>query len=152
MVGVEFQGEVEFYRQLRKIPDAAKDLTPVWPDVVKVLQEEEAAAFASEGATTRRGKWKSLSPAYAARKAKKTPGKTILMATGRLQASVTAKTEDSVIEETPTSLTFGTTVKYAKFHQRGTRRMPQREFLSLTDRGINRITRRIRKHLVANAD
>ena len=93
------------------------------------------AGFESEGEPV--GGWAALSPAYAAWKMRKFPGRKILELTGRLKRSLTLEGgglgPDGIYEEGPTSLTVGTSVPYARFHQMGTPKMPQRRFLWLSN-------------------
>jgi len=59
----------------------------------------------------------------------------ILQDTGALRTSVTAKGARGNIDlKTPTSLTWGTNLHYAKFHQDGTKHIPKREFLGIGEK------------------
>jgi phage gpG-like protein len=54
----------------------------------------------------------------------------MLKASGALEASTTSESgPDSIFEITPNSLTIGTGLPYAAFHQFGTSKMPMRKFL-----------------------
>lgn len=89
--------------------------------------------FAAEGAFEERGKWAALSPAYAKWKARHFPGRKILELNGRLKNSLIMKGgPDNVLEITPDTLTVGTRVPYAIYHQTGTPKMPQRKIIELT--------------------
>lgn len=113
----------------------ARDFRPFWRTVVApwffgLVQEQ----FASEGKAV--GGWAPLSPRYAAWKATRYPGKTILRRTDRLMRSLTwtgatLATPEGIAVMGPTDATFGTSVPYARFHQRGTRTMRQRRILYL---------------------
>lgn len=113
----------------------ARDFRPFWRTVVAPwffgrIQEQ----FASEGTAV--GGWAPLSPRYAAWKAKRYPGKTILRRTDRLMKSLTwtgaaLATPEGIAIMTPDSATFGSSVFYGRFHQRGTRTMRQRRILYL---------------------
>lgn len=122
----------------------ARDFRPFWRTLVApwffgLVQEQ----FASEGAAV--GGWAQLSPRYAAWKAKRYPGKTILRRTDRLMTSLTwtgasLATSEGIAIMTPDSATFGTSVFYGRFHQRGTRKMRQRRILYLPTSPDPRVT------------
>lgn len=113
----------------------ARDFRPFWRTMVApwffgLMQEQ----FATEGAGV--GGWVPLSPRYAAWKAKRFPGKTILRRTDRLMKSLTwtgasLATPEGIAVMTPTAAVFGTSVPYGRFHQRGTKKMRQRRILYL---------------------
>lgn len=122
------------------------DLRPVWPEVELQFYRAELAQFNSEGA---RGgqRWQALSPKYAKRKAKIAPGKPILVLTGRLKRSLTAiGGADAVRIAEPLSLTLGTKTPYAEFHQRGTKKMPQRKPINLTRDDYGKFISRIYRY------
>ena len=113
----------------------ARDFRPFWrtkvaPWFFGLMQEQ----FATEGAGV--GGWVPLSPRYAAWKAKRYPGKTILRRTDRLMKSLTwtgaqLATPAGIALMTQDGATFGSSVHYGRFHQRGTRTMRQRRILYL---------------------
>lgn len=76
------------------------------------------------------GSWSPLAPStLRAKAAKGTISKGILRDTDRLFNSIAqlrGQTADTIFEVDHFSLRYGTTVPYARFHQDGTRRMPQR--------------------------
>ncbi len=96
--------------------------------------ESMANVFSAEGAFEERSRWQELSPAYAKWKARHFPGRKILERTGRMKRSLTTKGgPDNVLEITPKSLSVGTRVPYAMYHQKGTSRMPMRKIIELTN-------------------
>lgn len=63
-----------------------------------------------------------------------------LHATGRLFRGVgTFGGPDSIYREERDGVTVGTSVPYARFHQTGTRRMPQRKIYDLTEKDVREI-------------
>jgi len=76
--------------------------------------------------------WKPLNPFYEEQKAKKYPGKTILIRRGDLFRSLVATTGASVAQIQPTKLIYGTAIPYAVFHQFGTKFMPARKMLGIS--------------------
>lgn len=88
--------------------------------------EEMRREFITEGASTG-DSWADLSPAYAQWKAVHYPAQGILVRTGDLKASVIDRTDPKAIyRASQNELVIGTEIGYAKFHQYGTRHMPQR--------------------------
>jgi phage gpG-like protein len=105
----------------------ASDVSPAFRAFRPVWWENERLIFTAQGIPG----WPSLSPAYAQRKAKIAPGKSMLRLTDRLYQSLTSQTGDSVYTVEPRSLLMGTTVPYSGFHTSGTRRMPARRHVHL---------------------
>ncbi len=74
-----------------------------------------------------------MTPAYAARKRREGYGSRILTRTGHLRISLTnSRHPDFVYRPQKLSVEIGTRVPYAQYHQRGTRKMPKREPIRLT--------------------
>lgn len=83
--------------------------------------------FDQEGAYTN-ATWQALSEPYGTWKQKHYPGKKILQLTGRLMESMTNR-PFGVDVITKSSMTIGTDVPYAQYHQLGTPLMPQRSII-----------------------
>lgn len=142
---VEIDGRERTTRAFQTVNETIRDFRPAWPEIHMYFLRASVEHFESQG--SRGGaRWQPLSSGYAKWKTKKYPGKPILSATERLKRSFTLagqKGGDQVYEETPLSLTMGTAVPYAIFHQRGTKRMPARPILQPTQRDIDRIVSRL---------
>jgi phage gpG-like protein len=52
-----------------------------------------------------------------------------MVRTGKLLASLSGIGPDATFSVTPKSMTLGTKVEYAKFHQYGTTKMPKRKII-----------------------
>ncbi|QIN94340.1 hypothetical protein SEA_ABBA_11 [Arthrobacter phage Abba] len=91
---------------------------------VKVVNKR---AFDQQG-TPETGAWAPLSPPYARWKAKRRPGRPILVFDGDLRESMTVPGK-GVFEVTGTQFVVGTAIDYAKYHQQGTPLMPARRLL-----------------------
>lgn len=131
--------------RLRQVRERTADISPalnVWVDDVA---EEVALNFASEGERFGHA-WAALSPKYAAWKAMHYPGKTILRREDRLYESLTVRPM-AVERITKDSATVGTNVPYAKYHQRGTSKMPSRPFLELTAELQRSLNNHVRDHI-----
>lgn len=105
------------------------------PDFEAIQQEQ----FDSEGARGEAGQWQPLSPAYAAWKAARFPGKPILQGTGRLRDSYVQRAHGEAYRRiTPTSLERGSNVPHAGFHATGTSRMPARPPIGVRETDVQR--------------
>lgn len=89
--------------------------------------------FISQTGPMNESKWSSLSPNYAKWKAKKYPGKSMLIAKGTLFKSLTQPGSDGNVQILePRKFNYGTFVPYASVHQSGYKTIPQRQFLGVT--------------------
>lgn len=90
--------------------------------------------FDSEGGHASGG-WAKLADSTIAEKARKGLRPEILQATGRLKESLTSKFDADNIErmEGVDAMAFGSSVPYATFHQTGTKKMPRRRPVALTE-------------------
>jgi phage gpG-like protein len=128
----EVDGEVQLARALSRFGENVKDLRPAFNQISSLFYNIEKKQFTSEGSYGSGG-WKALSPKYAEWKARNYPGKPILQRSGRMMSSLTGQTGDTVREMGPLWLRLGTSVYYAFFHQRGTKYMPKRKPIELTE-------------------
>ena len=105
------------------------DLRPYWGQAAGVFFKHAQQTFDTQGF----GSWRPLSPRYAAWKRQHYPSTLILERTGDLRRSLVSRsTPNSIYREAPLSLELGTTVRYARYHQTGTSRMPARPPLIVT--------------------
>jgi len=104
----------------------AQLFTPVLLKAKKEIQLANASNFATNGLPV--GGWSPLNPQYAAWKMARFPGAPPMVQTGKLFSSL-AGANTSVETMTNTSISIGTTVEYAKFHQYGTTKMPKRKIV-----------------------
>ena len=74
------------------------------------------------------GKWAPLSPLYGRWKARVRPGQPLMVFDGDLREDMTVPNK-GVYYITPTSMTVGSDLHYAKYHQKGTPMMPARPLL-----------------------
>lgn len=70
-----------------------------------------------------------------------------MRASDRLFQSLTDQTADSVVEIEAQEMTFGTEVPYARYHQRGEGRNPQRKILVVTEEDRRQLKKIVRAHL-----
>ena len=133
-------GVDETLKGLTSVLGNVQDLTPFWRDVwapryFAVVQDLFNTSGSARGAMGRftSGPWARWSPKYAVWRKQNAPGGSILTLSGRLRESLrwsgAGLGPEGYFEATPTSVEFGTTVPYARFHQYGTSKMPARPFL-----------------------
>lgn len=130
--------------RLLDVKRRALDLSQPFQAFIPYWMEQERQVFAAQGLPQT---WPALSPAYAAWKAKRYPGKTILRRSDRLYQSLTTFGADTIAEGRPRSLRFGTRVPYWQFHETGTRRMPARPVMVLLPATWERLNRMVMEHL-----
>jgi len=91
--------------------------------------------FEKQGARRGHEPWKPLSPMYATYKREQGQPARTMIATGHLQAS------PKILRETANSLSWGTDIPYAQYHQRPPKegRPPQRELIFITNEDIGEL-------------
>jgi len=138
-VHFEVQGDEELVRAFSLMASRVDDWRPFWPDIAAVFYVGEGARFDSQGF----GSWPQLSDGYRKWKMKHYPGEKILSLTGDLRRSLTNRfSPDTVYEDSPRELILGTIIHYAKYHQYGTRRMPPRPPIDITQEQVNEMAQR----------
>ena len=128
MAALTFRGEgfKAFGLVLERYQQRLDDLSPVWEQLADRFIKLQAQNFASQGATMSGG-WSPLSPQYARQKARSHPGAPILVRDGDLRDSLAGTL--GIREHNRHSMTVGTAVPYATYHQNGTPRMPARRLI-----------------------
>lgn len=101
------------------------DFAPVLEWAKVTLTAAWRSNFASNGLLV--GGWAPLDPEYFAWKTVRFPGAPTLVQTGRLFRSV--GTDNAVMSVRKNEAVIGTNLRYAKFHQYGTTKMPKREII-----------------------
>ena len=151
-VSIEVQGEEKLKVALTNMADAIDDLRPYWNEVQQEFYRIEKEAFALQGASGQSGRWAALSPRYAVVKFKRWGAVPILTASGALRDSLTSETSGSIVRKEKDALTVGTSIPYGQYHQSGTRKMPARPPISLTENQTAQLLRKLTKQLkeVAN--
>jgi phage gpG-like protein len=130
MFTITVEGSDRFQDAFIQLGGKVEDLTWLWPEMAGVFYQRELKLFTNEG----EGEWLPLTPRYATWKAKHYPGEPLLSVTGRLRRSLVSRdTPESVYEADARSLTVGTIVPYAVYHQAGTSRMVRRPPIIIDD-------------------
>lgn len=123
-LNVDISGEVETLRRLAGLNEI--DFVPFFEQAFDDFQFDMDDVFYEEGPG-----WEPLSPAYAEWKSRVAPGETILRLSSRLYQSLAQESSDSIRDIQDTRARFGTRVPYARFHHRGTSKMPRRHFMKI---------------------
>jgi len=144
---IEVAGDVQLARSLSRFGDGIKDFRPVWEQIVKSFWDIERKQFESEGGYGSGG-WLPLSPSYAAWKEENYPGKPILQRSGALFESLTGQASGTIKQISDKSLTIGTDVFYAIFHQKGSKARPP---IDLTEQDKTAFMKLIQKYVVKQA-
>lgn len=147
-ITVEIQGEKVLDRALSRFGEQLRDLRQLWPAVVTELRAITREQFAGQGIGAT-GQWAKLSPAYKRWKEKNYPGRPILVRTEALKDSLLKNNKNTVYRPLPQSLEFGTKIKYAAYHQRGSGKLKRRPIFDLNEQQKTRIIKAIQKRLVS---
>ena len=133
-ISIETVGAERFVRGFNRYVEEIQDFTEIFELLYLDFLEIETRNFSAEGTPA---KWVALSPNYAKWKAKHAPGRPLLVLSGAMRASLTSRTGSSDqirdINGRAKTARFGTADRKAKWHQSGTRRMPARPVVQLTD-------------------
>jgi len=144
------QGEIELDRMLTRLISISGDFSATLEEAGQEFRDIEKARFQAEGYG-----WAPLSPAYARRKEREYPGKTILRRTDRLYLGMTVKgASDNVSIVTATEGTFGVSGLAGlrgSYHQTGTSRMPQRTVIEFSEEEKRAFTKIIQQSIIRQA-
>lgn len=125
-------GDKQLSRSLSRFGEGAKDMRPAFRLIAKSFRAIEKKQFDS-GGSYGSGGWAPLSLSYAEWKELNFPGMGLLQRTGALMASLVGKTDDSIEEIEKLTMSIGTKLNYALYHQLGTPTMPARPIIELTE-------------------
>jgi len=132
---IELESVDEFVKMLDTMCDPIRNpsiTSAQWQEVIDVLQEMERGFFASSVGPTGEP-WVPLSPVT---EAKKGHG-IILRETYELEASLIGFGPSAVRTSSSDSLEFGTSREWAWIHQKGSGKIPQREFIGFNQDGMD---------------
>lgn len=146
-MGISIHGAEAADQLLRDMAHRAHDLTPVWPAVGDMLALAEREQYASEGTYLTGKAWAPLSPRYLAWKTGHGYPAHIEILTGSTLSKLTSRPMD-VETYTRTSAEFGVKGKIAFWQQYGTRKMPARPLIRLTETTSNKANSLIARWVV----
>ena len=149
LVNVSFEvgGVVQLDRALGVLKTNVSDLSPVWDDIKDDFIKNEREQFNTEGGHGSGG-WAPLSASYAKWKRRHYPRKKILVLKGNLRGSLTSESAPGFhYKHGKLGMEIGSRVKYALFHQTGTKTMPSRPPIELVDAQKRRWPRLIHEYI-----
>lgn len=121
-------GDVQVSRKILRVGERANRAQPAFEAIADKLYDWEGDQFATEGRFASGG-WAPLAPSTLAAKTTNQ----ILVESGALQRSLTQRGGENLLIVHDDWMAFGTSDPKARFHQRGTDRMPRRRPLELTE-------------------
>ncbi|WP_029136171.1 phage virion morphogenesis protein [Nakamurella lactea] len=142
---IDIDGDQQLHRQLLRWTDRLTDASPAFDRMASTVATIEQQQFSSQGGYGSGG-WSPLSPRYRAWKMRHYPGKPILERTGALKRSLTDR-PFGIEQINETEMTIGTEVPYARYHQRGTDRMPRRRPLELPASGRTQLVKILQRFI-----
>lgn len=126
------KGDRRVKQLLTEMSDRTRGVAVVWPKVGDVIAEAFADQFATEGVAMTGRRWAPLKPDYLRWKRKRGFRTEILRQTDEMRRGLVSRPM-AVETYRPFSATFGTDDEKAEFHQSGTRFMPARPILEVTE-------------------
>jgi phage gpG-like protein len=147
-VSVEVFGDKIVERELLRFSHAAENMRPAGQEFMDYMRGIEREQFNTQGASGSGG-WAPLKPATVAQKARRGHDPRILRATGALFGSLTSRGGPNHLEKISANEWFyGTSDPKAKFHQKGTRRMPRRPVIEFSERNRRDVVKIVQRHLI----
>lgn len=144
---LEVFGDVQVDRELLRFTGRLTDASPAFAQLADDFNRIEREQFKTEGG--RSSKWVPIKAATRRAKIKRGLDPRILHATHRLRDSLTKPSGPDVVRKIrPDSLEVGSTVPYGVFHQRGTRTLPRRPPVDLTEGDRRRWVQVLQRFLV----
>ena len=144
---IETVGAERFVRGFNRYVEDIQDFTEVFELLYLDFLEIEETQFATGGSRSSGESWAALSPNYARWKAKHAPGRPVLTLSGAMRAALTSRTGASGqikdIRGKEKRATFGVSMQRAYWHQHGTRKMPARPVVQLTEADKRRWARTV---------
>ena len=131
-------------KRLKSLISKAKDFSAVYKEIAKSFYQFQERQFRSGGAEI--GGWKPLAKSTLRQKFRLGYPPDILVRTGRLMRSLASKTTDTIEEITSRDLRIGTGIPYAIYHQKGTKKMPARPLIALTQKLLDKWTGLFAEH------
>lgn len=155
-ISFEVDGVQQTIRAFQQVERGIVDLRELgtWDWVQSEYYKVVKEIMDSEGSAGQSGRWKALTPKYAAVKRATYGDKPILQATGEMYTSLTTSGGGAVVEKSAQEMTLGSSNPKAGWHNRGAGRLPRRKIIDFTDEQKKRIVAPIEKkmrQLVDNA-
>lgn len=139
-------GDKDLVAKIRGMKRRARNAKPAFRKFIAVVRVHNAAVFASEGAVAGR-RWAPLSPRYAAWKIGRIGPRPVLQFDGKLLRSLTTRLR---VDYGARSLRYWSSDPKVVFHQHGTRHMPPRPPVTMTDALAEQLERFVGAHIVGD--
>lgn len=155
-VAIDFKvlGETQLSRSLDRWATTVIDATPAFAELLDHMKEQVSEQFESEGGRGSGG-WAELKPETIEFKARMGYPLEILHRTLALKYSLTAKgnPDGGVAAVTPNSLTYGTDIPYAIYHQKGAPRanLPVRKVIDFTEEDRQTMMKTLQAYVIEQA-
>ena len=136
MIAIDIKTNAEWGQVRTRIRDRsrrAQNMAPILKKTTPLLKEYQERAFTTGGRSTGPA-WARLAATTRKWKVRHFPGAMILVATGALRRSF------KIIATSRSTLRFGSSLRYAIFHQEGTARMPARPVIRITKKFEQELT------------
>lgn len=143
---IAVEGDVALRAKFSRFASKIDDFTPAWNLIAEDFYQLEEDLFNSQGASGLRG-WAPLAPSTLRRK----KGPSILVESGALRRSLTRPGGRNIRKITRSEARFGSKDPKVVFHFYGTRTMPRREPIQLTEADKKRWVKLVQRHLVSVA-
>jgi sirohydrochlorin ferrochelatase len=140
----EAYGDELIRRKLLDIGGRAIDARPAFSAIADDLMAFERKRFDTQG----EGTWAPDLPATVLEKRRKQLDPRVLHATLALRRSLTERDPAQELTVTPSFLIFGSKVKYAKYLQRGTRKMVARKPLGFQETQKRAVLKRLQRFVM----
>lgn len=150
---LDVYGDKQLDRELLLVGHRVTHMRPAFARVGEQLRQAEQQLFRTSGASSG-NPWPPLQPSTVASKARsKNPtvranAERVLIATGDLRTSLTRSHGKGHVERaTDSGLEFGSRIGYGRFHQHGTRNMPRRRVVDLTEQNKRDVMKTLQRYL-----
>lgn len=128
MISLEVEGIGELKRRFQAMRERTDDLSPAWEEFLTWWAWTNVEQFASKGRRWRTP-WRPLAPSTVRNKRREGFLADPLVRTTRLRGELAGRPL-GVEHIEASAVDAGTDIPYARFHQRGTRRMPARKLVN----------------------
>lgn len=147
----EVSGDTQIMRGLSRFAEDVKDLSPAFREMAKDFKKIEQGQFGSAGGRGSGG-WQPLSKSYAEWKSRNFPGIPLMVLSGLMRESLQGNNPWTIEEIEPHQMRLGTRIPYAKMHQQGGSKLPQRRLIDLTEDDKTRWMKFVQQYLVGRID
>jgi phage gpG-like protein len=150
-ISIDSFGESQLSREILRVSEHAENMVPAFNAVRDLFYKLEKEQFESGGKYSPGGAWAPLAQGTIDAKVRAGLPPDILVATGRLKASLTTSGDaDAKYETTADSMTIGSNVPYGMFHQstQPRTRLPRRPPVSIPEQNKKEWLKVLQRYLI----